>query len=107
MSPVQAIFIFIILPAWLAPAIVAFARHHHNRWAITALDVFLGWTLLGWVGALVWALTNPRPAAAVGPQFVDSSSPSKRGGGPRFDPATGRAIKGFDPNTGDPIFDDD
>jgi hypothetical protein len=108
MSPIQAIIIFIILPAWLAPAIVAFARHHHNRWAILALDFFLGWTMLGWVGALVWALTNPRHAAAPGLQFVDPSSPSRAlpAGVPRFDPVTGRPIKGFDPDTGDPIFDD-
>lgn len=43
---------------YLIPAWVAFAREHHQRGAITALNFALGWTLLGWVGALVWALTQ-------------------------------------------------
>lgn len=49
------------------PSIIAFARGHHNRFAILALNVFLGWTLIGWVLALVWALTAVRrnpPVAA-------------------------------------------
>jgi len=27
-----------------------------NRWAIFVLNLLLGWTVLGWIGALVWAL---------------------------------------------------
>ena len=30
------------------------------RLAIFVLNLFLGWTLLGWVGALVWAATAVR-----------------------------------------------
>jgi len=37
------------------PAIIAGRRHHPNATAITALNLFLGWTLVGWVVALVWA----------------------------------------------------
>ena len=43
--------------AYLVPAVIATARHHHNAGAIFALNLLLGWTLLGWVGALVWACT--------------------------------------------------
>ncbi len=39
------------------PTLVALRRHHHQRMAIAALNFLLGWTLLGWVGALVWSLT--------------------------------------------------
>lgn len=39
------------------PSIIAFARRHHNRIAILVLNVLLGWTLIGWVLALVWSLT--------------------------------------------------
>lgn len=47
------------LPAW-----VASRNSHPNEVSIAVLNLLLGWTLLGWVGALVWALTQPAPAAA-------------------------------------------
>lgn len=50
--------ILVLIVPYFAPAIVAFARGHHQKWAIFALDLFLGWTFLGWVGALVWSLTK-------------------------------------------------
>jgi hypothetical protein len=46
---------------YFIPASVAINRGHHNAGAIFALNLFLGWSLIGWVLALVWALTNPAP----------------------------------------------
>lgn len=43
---------------YLAPVIVAYGRGHHNRHAIAALDVLLGWTVIGWIASLVWAFTH-------------------------------------------------
>lgn len=40
---------------YFIPTMVAELRHHRNTTAIILLNVFLGWTLLGWVGALIWA----------------------------------------------------
>jgi hypothetical protein len=40
------------------PACVARNRKHANASAITALNIFLGWTVLGWVVAFVWSLTD-------------------------------------------------
>ncbi len=50
--------LLILIVPYFAPGIIAFARGHHQKWAILALDFFLGWTMLGWVGALVWAFTR-------------------------------------------------
>jgi hypothetical protein len=37
-----------------------------NAGAIFILNLLLGWTLIGWVAALVWAMTvDPSPAGAV------------------------------------------
>ena len=58
------------IPLW-----VAWGRHHHNTAAIFVLNLFLGWTLLGWVGALVWACTTVRTPA---PVLVAQSSPARR-----------------------------
>lgn len=43
---------------YFVPAIVAHRRDHHNRMAITVLTFLLGWTIIGWAGALVWACTE-------------------------------------------------
>ena len=48
----------IIIPAYFAPSLVAFARIHSKRQAILALNILLGWTAIFWVAALVWALTE-------------------------------------------------
>jgi len=42
---------------YFMPAIIAFHRQHHNRVAIRGLNVLLGWSVLGWVVAFLWALT--------------------------------------------------
>lgn len=43
---------------YMMPAIVAGARDHRQFGAILVLNLLLGWTLLGWIFALVWACMN-------------------------------------------------
>ena len=45
---------------YLFPAIVAAGRHHNNADAILVLNLFFGWSFVGWVVALVWSLTSNR-----------------------------------------------
>jgi hypothetical protein len=42
---------------YMLPSYIAHQRQHHNATAITALNLLLGWALLGWIAAFVWALT--------------------------------------------------
>ena len=42
---------------WI-PTLAANSNRHRNRTAIGLLNLFLGWTLFGWVVALVWADTD-------------------------------------------------
>lgn len=53
---------------YFAPTIVANNRKHNNKLAIFMTNLFLGWTFLGWVAALVWACTSntakPAPQSA-------------------------------------------
>lgn len=42
---------------WL-PALLAYKWKHNNRGAILATNFFLGWTILGWIGAFIWACTD-------------------------------------------------
>jgi hypothetical protein len=48
---------------YFAPSIVALARHKRNTLSIFLLNLFLGWTLIGWIIALVWASTVDVPVA--------------------------------------------
>lgn len=43
-----------LLAFYFLPAILAWSKS--DFWAIFALNLFLGWTIVGWVVALVWAL---------------------------------------------------
>ena len=58
---------------YFVPTIIAEARHHQNQNAIFALNIFLAWTVLGWIACLVWACTavehRPRPAGIAGTLF--------------------------------------
>ncbi|MFG1341887.1 superinfection immunity protein [Xanthobacter autotrophicus] len=48
-----------IAAVYFLPAIIAHRRGHRNSQAILVLNLFLGWTGLGWIGAMVWAYTAP------------------------------------------------
>jgi hypothetical protein len=47
---------FLLLVLYFLPSIAG--RHKRNASAIFALNLFLGWTLVGWVVSVVWALTK-------------------------------------------------
>ena len=47
------------------PTFVAGSRHVQNFWWIFLINLFFGWTLIGWVIALVWAFQD-RPRIAYG-----------------------------------------
>ena len=52
--------IWIAVLIYFMPYEIAASRKHPSKWAIGALNLFLGWSFFGWVAALVWSLaTNP------------------------------------------------
>lgn len=58
-------FFFVVIPLvivgfliYFLPSIVAMRRRHCNLLAIFFLNLFLGWSFLGWVAAFVWACTS-------------------------------------------------
>jgi hypothetical membrane protein len=71
-AAVVLIIFFILLSTamMLVPGIIATMRKHHNALAIWMIAIFAGWTGVGWIIALVWACTNPAPAAAPNPMVV-------------------------------------
>ncbi len=52
---------FIVLAvAYLLPSMLAFFRSKKSKRAIVLVNVFLGWTAIGWVVAFVWAIFGKR-----------------------------------------------
>lgn len=50
--------ILLCLTVYCIPAGIAVAREHKNMAAIIVVNILLGWTLIGWVAALAWSVTN-------------------------------------------------
>lgn len=49
--------LIVILVIYFIPSLVAINRKRDNTGAIMALNLFAGWTFIGWIVALVWAST--------------------------------------------------
>jgi len=54
-----AVFILLMLAIYLLPTLVAVIRDHHASAGVFLINLFLGWTLLGWLGSLIWAAIGP------------------------------------------------
>lgn len=46
---------------YFLPAIIGFARSKRDAVSILVLNLLLGWTAIGWVIALIWALKQDAP----------------------------------------------
>jgi len=51
-----------MLGLYMAPLIIAMVRDHHRLPWIGLLNFAAGWTVVGWIAALVWSVTA-QPAA--------------------------------------------
>jgi len=49
---------------YFLPSIVAIVRSKRDLAGIILLNFFLGWTMIGWVVALIWAVKADVPAVA-------------------------------------------
>ena len=59
------IILLFLLCMYFLPTVVAALRKHRQTGAIAALNILLGWTVLGWIGAFVWSLTSSTPQQTV------------------------------------------
>ncbi len=53
---------------YFLPTIVALLREKHDTVSIFLLNFFLGWSLIGWIVALIWAFKNDRVVYVQAPQ---------------------------------------
>jgi Superinfection immunity protein len=50
----------LLLSLYFIPMIVALRRRHPSSGGIAVINIVFGWTLIGWVVALAWALSGKR-----------------------------------------------
>ena len=45
----------LLITIYMFPAYLAHSRGHRNSDSIATFNLFLGWTFIGWISALIWA----------------------------------------------------
>jgi hypothetical protein len=53
-----SIILVIMFLVYFLPSIQAYSRKHNNAEAVLCTNLLLGWTVIGWVIAFIWASTN-------------------------------------------------
>jgi hypothetical protein len=88
---------------YFLPTIIAVRKKKANTSAITLVNLFLGWTLVGWFIALLWAVSNQivddptvivkgAATAAHPPAALCSRCGKYSPSGPKFCPHCGAAL---------------
>jgi len=65
---------------YFLPTIIAIARHKTNLLGIVLVNFLLGWSVIGWVIALIWAISTERVdliPPAVRPPMPHPASPGR------------------------------
>jgi len=71
-------FFLISVGVYFLPTIVAVARHKTNVLGIFLVNFFLGWSVIGWIVALVWAVSTERVDQPLSPQMTPLPQPARR-----------------------------
>ena len=57
---VFALIVLTVFVIHFIPSVIAFANGHTRRKLILLLNVLMGWTVIGWVVLLVWAINGSK-----------------------------------------------
>ena len=50
--------VIVAMAIYALPALLAWSMGSPQRVVITLVDLLLGWTMLGWIAALIWAIMS-------------------------------------------------
>lgn len=51
-------FLIFAFVAYFLPTIIALCRGHGSKWGIFAMNILLGWSVIFWLWAFIWSLSN-------------------------------------------------
>lgn len=66
-SAFEIVALAVVIALYFLPALIADRRHRHDLLVLAMFNALLGWTVLGWLLALVWSL-QPNPPRDLGGQ---------------------------------------
>jgi hypothetical protein len=52
------LWMFLVPFVYMLPAMIAYRRDHMNRASILIVNLFFGWTMIGWVVCLAWSVSS-------------------------------------------------
>lgn len=55
-----AIIVAILTAGYMLPWAIAAVRGNHNAWSVFWINLLLGWTVIGWIVALVMSIKEHR-----------------------------------------------
>jgi hypothetical protein len=65
-----------ILTFYFMPTVIASLRHSQHTGTIFIVNLVFGWTVLGWLAALIWAIVEtPKPITPPSTQRTDWAQP--------------------------------
>jgi hypothetical protein len=70
---IEGLLFVLLVEVYLFSGVIAWARRHRNRAAIILLDILLGWTVIGWIAAMIWAFTFTDPPGDPGDDDASNS----------------------------------
>jgi hypothetical protein len=57
----SGVFLIVMIGLYFLPTILVIQKTRHtNKGGVFVTNLFFGWTLIGWVFALAWSLSNKR-----------------------------------------------
>lgn len=59
------VWVIVGIVVYFLPTFIAFGRKHPSRIVILLINLFLGWSVLGWLVALIWSFFDKVPAVTV------------------------------------------
>lgn len=75
----EAIIVIAILGFYFLPSVIAMTRDAQHGGSIFLINLLFGWTILGWIAALIWACVEKPIAtllpAANAPAPIKASEP--------------------------------
>lgn len=57
-------FLLLYLLIYILPSLIAYIRSMHNRNKILLVNMLLGWTVVGWIVSLIWAVSQKQPSVS-------------------------------------------
>jgi hypothetical protein len=62
---------------YFAPSILAVLGNNDSAGGVIVVNIFLGWTFIGWVIALVWTLSGPKSKRVIRKRTSDADQLEK------------------------------